>query len=262
MDTAAIQNLETEDSEMKIFKQILREFWLPLTLSIAWVLFNIYGQTNSSEWNIQRIVNVFGATFFLLSWMTGQFFRVKKQTKVEDSFGSIENRFEQLLDKIESRTEEMINHTTGGNSFVWYMIAQLHHESNSGILVANHEGEYALRDISARIVDLQKFNQLRNKTSLKEIQTTETIISIDSAIPNHSSLVQNWKLESEPEQSYNIFTTASNGGVTQLLRLKKIDGAWVSASKVTDSDNEIIHERIDDNYPRNAEGNIVWDTPK
>lgn len=244
---------------MKIFKQIIKEFWIPLFLSIIWVIYNIYWNNSNETWNVQKTVNVFGPTFFLLSWLLGQFFRVKKQTKVEDSFEVIELRFKELLNKIEVRTEEMVNHISGGNSFPYLQIAMIDNLSNQGCLMIIHNGEYPLYDISARVVDLQKFEQIKDNFSLSTLEYTDTNLNIGNIIPSHATMLQNWKLESDPIQSYNIFFTARNGSFTQLLRFKKINGLWLSAIKVTNKDNVILYERIDDNYPREISGNISWE---
>ncbi|MBD3830623.1 MAG: hypothetical protein IE890_09050, partial [Arcobacter sp.] len=106
------------------------------------------------------------------------------------------------------------------------------------------------------------------KMSLKKIAIKHTVNdnkiiiingNIGNIIPSHATMLQNWKLESDPIQSYNIFFTARNGSFTQLLRFKKINGLWLSATKVTNKDNVILYERIDDNYPREISGNISWE---
>ncbi len=246
---------------MKIFKQLVKEFWIPLLLSVVWVSYNIFGSDASDEWNVQKIVNVFGPTFFLLSWLTGQFFRVKKQTRVEDSFGTMEARFKELLNEVENKTNEMIAHISGGNSFPYFQIGMIDNNTNTGVLMAIHEGDHPLYDVNARIVDLQKFEQIKNNISLASMSHSDTNISVGNMIPSHASMVQPWKLENDLEQSYNVFFTARNGGFTQLLRFKKINGKWVSATKVTNRENEVLHEKIDDNYPKDANGNICWEKP-
>jgi hypothetical protein len=244
---------------MSTFKQIVKEFWIPLLLSIAWVLYNIYGNESSEIWNIQKVVNIFGPTFFLLSWVTGQFFRVKKQTKVEDSFVVIETRFNELFTEVEKRTKDMIGHISGGNSFPYFQISSLDNNSNTGILVAIHEGEYPLYDVHARIVDLQKFDQVKDNFSLTSIGYCDTHVSVGNMIPSHVSMIQQqWKIENEPTQSYNIFFTARNGSFNQQIRLNKINGIWVSATKVITWDNEVLLEKIENNYPRDVNGNVRW----
>ncbi|AQT58890.1 hypothetical protein [Cellvibrio sp. PSBB023] len=243
---------------MNIFKQIVKEFYIPLILSVSWVLYNIYGGSNGTEWTTQKVVNVFGPTFFLLSWLTGQFFRVKKQTRVENSFGAMESRFKELLEKVEAKTEEMIGHISGGNSFPWFQVSMIDNSTNIGLLMAMHQGKHPLYDVSARIVDLNKFEQVKTKFSLATLGYTDTNINLGNMTSSNVRLVQQWKLESEPEQSYNIFFTARNGSFIQELRLKKIYGVWVSATKISNNDNVVLYEQIDKSYPKNSKGIVSW----
>lgn len=243
---------------MSIFKQIVKEFWIPLLLSIAWVLYNIYGNGSSEIWNIQKVVNIFGPTFFLLSWVTGQFFRVKKQTKVEDSFVKMETRFKELLNEVEKSTYQMICHITGGDSFPYFQIGMLDNKKNTGVLMSIQEGEHPLYDVNARIVDLQKFEQVKNNLSLANMSYSDIYISIGNMIPSHARMIQPWKIHNEPTQSYNVFLTARNGNFTQLIRLNKINGAWISATKVIKTDDEVLYENVDNNFPRDVDGNVCW----
>jgi hypothetical protein len=70
-----------EKDWVKIFKQIVKEFWIPLLLSVAWVLYNIYGSESSEAWNIQKVVNTFGPTFFLLEKGTDLFIQSSSRCK-------------------------------------------------------------------------------------------------------------------------------------------------------------------------------------
>jgi len=75
---------------MKIFLQLLKEFWLPLLLGVAWTLFNVIDRPPSS-WKIKEIVNIFGPTFFFISWLVAQWYRVKKQQKIENDLTGIQD---------------------------------------------------------------------------------------------------------------------------------------------------------------------------
>lgn len=243
----------------KVINQIFKEFWIPLTLSIFWVSYNIYGGSTDSKWDIQKVVNVFGPTFFLLSWLTGQFFRVKKQTKVESSFEAMEARFGELLDRVEKGTNEMIAHISGGDSFPWILYGMPERSSDTGMLMAFHQGEHPLYDVAVRIVDLRKLKQILGNPSLASLAYADTNIKIGNMIPSHVQTIQPWTLENAPEHSYNIFISARNGNFTQFLRLKKINNSWTSATKIMNTNGKILHEDIDENYPRDPEGNVIWE---
>jgi hypothetical protein len=205
---------------MKIFKQILKEFWLPFLVALGWMIYNIR-ITNPSDWTLRSGVNIFGPTFFLASWMTSQFFRVKKQVKLEDSFGNVERRVGQVIDELEQRTQNLLAHITGGESFPSIDIGSIDHASDVGVLLIVHHGSHPLYDVHARMVDLQKFESVKTNLSIGTLQLTETNLPIGNLIPSHCRNIGAWKLEHSPEQSYNIFFTARNGSCTQLLRMKK-----------------------------------------
>lgn len=122
---------------MNIALQILKEFWLPLCLSALWVAYNLFGG-NGEAWDAKKVVNIFGPTFFFFSWLTGQFFRVKKQVKVENSLGSMEKRLERLFEELETKTRNMIDHVSGGNSFPWIQIGMVNSATDKGTRMSLH----------------------------------------------------------------------------------------------------------------------------
>jgi hypothetical protein len=74
---------------MKILLQLLREFWLPLLLGIVWTIYNFVDRP-LAQWTAREAINVFGPTFFFLSWLLAQWYRVKKQQRVEDGITEIQ----------------------------------------------------------------------------------------------------------------------------------------------------------------------------
>lgn len=83
---------------MPIARSLLREFWLPAVVATAWTLYSAY--TAGPVWGLKEYVNVFGPSFFLVSWATGQVFRVKKQEDVEHKLSSLEANLNTLLDHV------------------------------------------------------------------------------------------------------------------------------------------------------------------
>lgn len=81
---------------MQIARRLLTEFWLPAIVAIAWTGYG--ANTANPVWELKDYVNVFGPSFFLVSWATGQFFRVKKQTDVEQKLNSLEAKLDFLAD--------------------------------------------------------------------------------------------------------------------------------------------------------------------
>jgi hypothetical protein len=73
---------------MKVLRQLLREFWLPLTLGVAWTIFNVFDKP-LSQWTLRHTLNIFGPTFFFFSWLVAQWYRVRKQQHVEEELTDI-----------------------------------------------------------------------------------------------------------------------------------------------------------------------------
>ena len=74
---------------MKVLLQLLREFWLPLILGVAWTIYNLADRP-PSEWTVKAALNVFGPTFFFVSWLAAQWYRVRKQQRVEDDLAKLQ----------------------------------------------------------------------------------------------------------------------------------------------------------------------------
>lgn len=73
---------------MRVFLQLLREFWLPLLLGALWTAFNVVDRPNE-DWSVRTVLNVFGPTFFFMSWLVAQWYRVRKQQRVEEGINSL-----------------------------------------------------------------------------------------------------------------------------------------------------------------------------
>ncbi len=80
---------------MNIFRRILNEFWLPAIISISWTAYNAF--SSKTPWSIRDYINSFGPTFFIIAWISGQFFRIKKSEGVDRNLGIIDTRVEALM---------------------------------------------------------------------------------------------------------------------------------------------------------------------
>ncbi|MBF0466229.1 MAG: hypothetical protein HQK88_04740 [Nitrospirae bacterium] len=245
---------------MKIVKQLLKEFWIPLLGSTVWLLFNIFGNSSKKNLCVKDVLTLFAPAFFFISWLTGQIFRVIKQSKVEENFSLMDTRFNKLLLTFEKKTNEMICNLTGGDSFTYFAIGSLNSNTNTGILTAIHVGEYPHYDVTARILDLQKFEKIKSNPTLENL--AECSINIDLGILTHGlgkMFEQPWNVEHENKQSYNVTFTARNGSYSQKIRLKKVNGKWQQATKVFDRQKRVLHEEVASDYPKDEEGNVTWD---
>lgn len=237
---------------MKTFKQLIIEFWLPFSVAFIWTFINFYNE-HYSTLSFIKIINIFGPSFFLASWLSGQYFRVTRQAKVESNFEKIESRANKILTSLEQRTAAIFNQISGGNSFCFASFSKNYLDEN--YLSISHQGSYPLYDLTIRVVDLDKFN-LHSGNPL-QAQDFEQTFSVGTLLPNQiNNLCKLTISEQETSKNFNIFFSARNGMFHEQLRLKKINHEWVSALKV-DRDKTLL-EAVSDKYPRNDDGQVEW----
>lgn len=160
-------------------------------------------------------------------------------------------------DEISELNKEIMKSVIGGDSFCYLTMMSLDNQNNVGILTVVHQGEHPVYDVNARIVDLQKMEKIKDNLSFQNIMQADTNLHIGNMIKGTASTFTPLQLGSSMERGFNIFFSARNGLFTQLLRMKKINNKWASATKV-ERDGKIIFEKIDKEFPRNNEGLIIW----
>ena len=85
---------------MPILRQLLKEFWLPAIAAVLWSIVNLRSSADQS-WTWTKAINVAAPTFFFVSWLTSQYFRVKKQEHVASTLQSIETRVNTVMTEVE-----------------------------------------------------------------------------------------------------------------------------------------------------------------
>lgn len=234
---------------MKIAWQLLKEFWFPLLAALGWAIFNIHSE-NAGEWDLTKIVNIFGPTFFFLSWALGQFFRVKKQSKVEQNFASMETRLQDLVSKVEHQTDEMLAHFTGGDSFAYLSFSNFDDDRDVCLLSIHCKGRYPMYEVSARIVDLNKID-----AGFFDSSTTK---ELGNLVPSSFKILPgSWNLSHALSHHYNIFFNARNGGYSQTEKIIKIDGSWENA-RIIQNGGTVLLQFHSANFPLNENGEVDW----
>lgn len=235
---------------VRTVKQIFREFWLPFVVAFSWTTYILWGKALDTK----GVLTAFGPSFFLASWMTGQFFRVRKQEHVQSGLASVETRLQNLIGELETQTREITHYTTGGDSFCYFGASI---NGNIANLAVVHEGKYPLYNVEARIVDLSKFDAAM--TSGNPF-AADTNIRIGDIAQNQAMFAHSMDLGTGDFHDFNIFFTARNGFFNQLLRFRRVGGNWISATSVTSMalsalDKNPVLQRVPEGYPVDADGN-------
>jgi len=231
--------------------QLFKEFRIPFLMATGWTIYVVWGQ----KFSVESTLANFGPAFFLASWMTGQFFRVRKQAGVEASLGTVEKRLNHLVDELETKSQHMISYITGGDSYLYFL--PLHVVGNKIMWVACHSGEYPLHQATVRIVDLEHMLRSFKPDIPRDCATTHNLgdIHYGTNIPLGENEIGN-----RDRYSFNIFTYARNGKFLQEIRFENVEGTVLTALRIT-GPSGVVREEIHPDFPVNAEGQVVWDRP-
>lgn len=224
---------------MTILLRLLKEFWLPALLATSWTIYNLRGLQN---WDIKTVLNIFGPTFFLASWATGQFFRVKKQAHVERNLSSIETRVENVVNKLEEHTRDFIDYSTGSDSIVSF-IPMFFSPTVLSLGLLN-QSTYPVFDIEAEVVDIdEQIDKIRCKGF------TRQRFELESLYPGR--LLESaylFDLTNKDKFNINVFIYTRPQKVTQQFRLALTPDGFVVARKTTFG-NKTLELQVPDSFP-------------
>jgi hypothetical protein len=241
---------------MKVLKQLSKEFLLPSMLALGWTFFNLH-DLDREAWDAKKFVNVFGPTFFFVSWLVSQWHRVKKQQKVETGLSDIEKNVQKTLHSLDEKAQDLAGYITGGES-VCYLIGPTPTTNIWSQLVIAHVGKHPLYEINARITDLDQWDLMKKDPTLHPL-SCDTFRQFGNLVVGHVNFLQeNFDLGQEDSRRFNIFFTARNGAFTQLLRCRRVEGTWVFATKVVRGDT-VYHEEVSEGFPRAEDGTVNWE---
>ncbi|SOD15139.1 hypothetical protein [Pedobacter xixiisoli] len=228
---------------MKILKQLIKEFYVPFLVAIVWTGINALKLTKKpSSWT--DYVNIGMPTFFFASWMTGQFFRVKKQESVSSSLSNIEARVEAVLGDISKQANDM-------KIISDRQLYQAFDVCLSNLRDAREElADLTRQFIKTKAFDVEKFSYKRDNPLYRCKVALNTLIS-------YAMYTHNFEINDELRRRYNrtaTFTEEVAGTVTNFLKqLSRFSQKWQ-----TDKSREIIKE-IHNNLEQ-VKNNIVKDT--
>jgi hypothetical protein len=199
-----------------MIKQLLREFWLPFLLAGAWSVYNALAIVDPKTPGWAVFVKNFGPSFFLLSWMTGQWFRVKKQSGVESR-----------LDQIAGRIEKAANDVTGGDSYCFCVLMKPNDSGKSKIMFFNN-GKHPLYELGVRMFDAIDRNRV-NKSG----HDPNSYINIGNLPAGQTAaLTPEWDASDGQDIRLDIHYAARNGEFHQQLIVLRPGGKWLFGMRV------------------------------
>ena len=236
--------------------QLAKEIFLPLLVATAWTGYNLFDDSKPAP-SIQSILNLFGVTLISVSYFFAQLYRIAKQQRVDRGLRKIEDVVDRTLNRIEQRTDDIIAHITGGDSACYLFGPTPEGNRWRGLMVV-HIGKHPLYELTVRICDLDEFEKIiASRNGFANLAQADHTFSIGSLTVNYARFCDDIILGDGDSRRFNIFFHARNGEFTQELRCKKVDGAWVFATRTRRSD-VLLHEIVQPDFPRGANGEVNW----
>ncbi len=241
---------------LKVLKQLLQELFLPLLVALIWTAYNIY-ELPRSQLDLKTIINLFGPTFFLSSWLISQVFRVRKQQKVDGGLFAIEKNVKKTLVDLEEKTSDLVGLISGGDSACYLYGAPI--TGNLFIPHLGHIGKYPIHDVHATVAQLEALKELKTNPPVANLLACYAGFPLGTVLPFQAvSSGITFDLGTGERCSFNVFYAARNGSFTQYLRFRRVNGSWRYATKVMRGQT-VIHENIHDSYPRDVNGQVEWE---
>lgn len=203
---------------------------------------------------------------------------VHSQQKLNDALDSLDNSTkeiarvqglntklqEQLLassDTIASLAKQNISEVTGGDSFCYVDIRELALSGGLLQVALLGKGKNPVSDVNIRIVDLDVMDEAFKSGALENLRKAEITLSFPHPARYSGFSKPLYRFKPEPNQvskRYNVFINARNGTFTELVRLRRIDGQWSTAIRVSasyyDKRSGLVLEDIDRTFPMETLG--------
>jgi hypothetical protein len=227
--------------QLKIFRQLLKEFCIPFILSALWTAY----ATRGVPFDLAKVVSTFGPTFFLISWVVGQVFRVRKQVGVDTNFASVEARLALLASSLEKNVTTLIGNLNGGDSFCYLMPNAIRGLAAEDF-VLRHCGDFPLYKLSFRIVDIG---------SLPSGKMREIGFSYDELPANSFNLIETSLLSGS--RALNVFYHSRGGNFLQQIRFAEIDGQTCYAYNIV-RDGVMLVQYLPDGFPLEGDDESSW----
>ena len=225
----------------EILFRLLKEFWFPAVLAILWTVYSV--SQKNEQWTMSSFINVFGPSFFLASWATAQFFRIKKQTLVERNLTGIEDRLASLVSSLEGQTQYLIGHATGGDSVAYF---RANHPVGTMLIDFSilNESEYPVFDIHAELVNIDEPTDFENGKYYTRQQ-----FSVPSLYPN-KIIMQAYRFDMRNLDllRVNIFIQTRTKSLVQQFRVAR-EGQKFFYAHETRCGKEVLEKQIPEDFP-------------
>ena len=195
---------------------------------------------------------------------TGAFLATYKQNQEKAQSAVQRAQFESELrgksDEIAELNRQISQSVTGGNSFCYVRLSL--GPTSSPIVTVIHQGEFPLYDVSIRMWDPNDSQECSCDVSLEEFTKKDLNFNLGNLSPNQVRILGRVTLPEADEKEFALSIGARNGFVLELIKLRRIEGQWKAAYRVTKNEGEgetkILYEQAETGFPLDEQGKVQW----
>ncbi|MGX9699507.1 hypothetical protein ACWYXK_21260 [Janthinobacterium lividum] len=240
------------------FKQIGREFWFPFVCAVSWAVYEYYQSSTDTEKGVAASVKAFGAAFFFVSWLLAQWFRIRKQQKIDGDLSTIERRVGETLTAVQAKTDDLVCHITGGESVCFLdTIDAPDSEGGFSRMAVRHIGEHPLYDVMLHIANIDDYDRrFGNNITFRQYYDNQVAVEVGDLAVKLVKAVR-CPLPVKNSRRYNIHFYARNGNFTQQLHFKVTDTGMVRATRILRND-KVVYEDVPKNFAYDPTKGLEW----
>jgi hypothetical protein len=243
----------------KTLTQIAREFWIPMLGAALWAAYEYCCAGTSADRSLSGLIKAFGASFFFISWLLAQWFRIQKQQKVDGHLSTIDKRVTETLESVQARTGELMSHITGGDSVCYLDVYEEPDlDGNLNSMAIRHFGKYPLYDVAVHIANIDDYDRrFGQEISFRDYHSNRQYADA-GVLP--VGLVSNIKctLPVRRDLRYNVHFYARNGDFVQQLYLHQVPGGRLARATRVLRGDVVVYENISPDFVFEASGKIDW----
>lgn len=237
----------------KIWLQILKEFWAPALIALAWTGCNFFTANPEQQTTGTTLIKTYGAAFFFISWLLAQYWRIQKQQKLDD------------------KTDDIISQITGGDSYGEVELISIIDGKNRVYhsFYFSNKGKFPLYDVTVTMLDRNRLDkeglkERGGRAIIEDLEKYETFnignVSVNGGIGFSSA----FRFDDGQIKDFLFSIHTRNNNFSQQLKFVQSNNLVSKATKLNtvvpgSGKPQILKDYADNTFPGAHNGKINWE---
>ena len=166
-----------------------------------------------------------------------------------------EKQLQKKTDDIVQLNRTITGLVSGGDSYCFFM-PTIDYDKNTCQFLVVHKGQFPIYDVSARICDVERMNQLvqaqqQEGRSHFDLTAADSYIQLGTIPVGRGIYLPPFPIGSVQKLSFSIFFGSRNSVFNQTIELRKVGNQWLSSDRV-ERDGKVLFEFMNDEFPKDA----------